>query len=107
MVKKYFTTAADGKNYQTRFYNLDAIISVGYRVKSGTATQFRIRATDRLREYIVKGFVLDDERLKNPDLPFAQGRGTGRAEQSGGAIPGHGDGPGDVRMAEAVLKLLH
>ncbi len=52
------------------FYNLDAIISVGYRVKSRTATQFRIWATQRLREYIVKGFVLDDERLKNPDRPF-------------------------------------
>ena len=52
------------------FYNLDAIISVGYRVKSGVATQFRIWATQRLREYIVKGFVLDDERLKNPDQPF-------------------------------------
>jgi len=52
------------------FYNLDAIISVGYRVKSRVATQFRIWATQRLREYIVKGFLLDDERLKNPDLPF-------------------------------------
>ena len=52
------------------FYNLDAIISVGYRVKSRVATQFRMWATLRLREYIVKGFVLDDERLKNPDLPF-------------------------------------
>jgi hypothetical protein len=52
------------------FYNLDAIISVGYRVKSAVATRFRIWATQRLREYIVKGFVLDDERLKNPDLPF-------------------------------------
>ena len=51
-------------------YNLDAIISVGYRVTSRVATQFRIWATQRLREYIVKGFVLDDERLKNPDLPF-------------------------------------
>jgi hypothetical protein len=51
-------------------YNLDAIISVGYRVKSRTATQFRIWATQRLREYIQKGFVLDDERLKNSDLPF-------------------------------------
>jgi hypothetical protein len=53
-----------------KFYNLDAIISVGYRVKSGVATQFRIWATQKLREYIVKGFVLDDERLKNPDRPF-------------------------------------
>lgn len=51
-------------------YNLDAIISVGYRVKSGVATRFRIWATQRLREFIVKGFVLDDERLKNPDRPF-------------------------------------
>jgi hypothetical protein len=52
------------------FYNLDAILSVGYRVKSHVATRFRIWATQRLREYIVKGFVLDDERLKNPDQPF-------------------------------------
>ena len=53
-----------------KFYNLDAIISVGYRIKSHIATKFRIWATQRLREYIVKGFVLDDERLKNPDNPF-------------------------------------
>ena len=52
------------------YYNLDAILSVGYRVKSHVATRFRIWATQRLREYIVKGFVLDDERLKNPDQPF-------------------------------------
>ena len=70
VVKNSFTTAADGKNYVTRFYNLDVIISVGYRVKSLRGTQFRIWATQRLREYIVKGFTLDDERLKNPDLPF-------------------------------------
>ncbi len=70
VVKESFTTAADGKKYATRFYNLDAIISVGYRVKSAVATRFRIWATQRLREYIVKGFVLDDERLKNPDLPY-------------------------------------
>ena len=63
-------TAADGKTYQTAAYNLDVIISVGYRVKSLRGTQFRIWATQRLREYIVKGFLLDDERLKNPDLPF-------------------------------------
>lgn len=53
-----------------KFYNLDAIISVGYRIKSHIATNFRQWATNNLREYIVKGFVLDDERLKNPDLPF-------------------------------------
>jgi len=52
------------------YYNLDAIISVGYRIKSHVATKFRQWATNQLREYIVKGFVLDDERLKNPDLPF-------------------------------------
>jgi hypothetical protein len=64
VVKDYLTTAADGKNYQTKFYNLDAIIAVGYRVKSHRGTQFRIWATQRLREYIVKGFAMDDERLK-------------------------------------------
>ena len=64
VVKEYLTTAADGKNYRISFYNLDAIISVGYRVKSHRGTQFRIWATQRLREYIVKGFALDDERFK-------------------------------------------
>jgi hypothetical protein len=57
-------TADDGKTYDTQFYNLDVIISVGYRVKSQRGTQFRIWATQRLKEYIVKGFSLDDERLK-------------------------------------------
>ena len=70
VVKDFLTTATDGKNYMTSYYNLDLIISVGYRVKSGIATAFRQWATAHLREYIVKGFVLDDERLKNPDLPF-------------------------------------
>lgn len=70
VVKDFLTTAADGKNYATNYYNLDLIIAVGYRVKSSIATAFRQWATARLREYIVKGFVLDDERLKNPDLPF-------------------------------------
>ncbi|MCK5229717.1 MAG: virulence RhuM family protein, partial [Desulfobulbaceae bacterium] len=60
------TTAADGKKYRTKFYNLDAIIAVGYRVRSHRGTQFRQWATERLREFIVKGFVLDDERLKEP-----------------------------------------
>jgi hypothetical protein len=64
VVKEFLTTAADGKNYQTRFYNLDVIISVGYRVKSLRGTQFRIWATQRLREYIVQGFTMDDERFK-------------------------------------------
>jgi hypothetical protein len=58
------TTASDGKNYKTSFYSLDAIIAVGYRVNSYQATQFRIWATKTLREFIIKGFVLDDERLK-------------------------------------------
>jgi hypothetical protein len=68
VVKKFLTTAADAKQYKTSFYNLDAIISVGYRVKSIIATQFRIWATERLREYIVKGYTMDDERLKNPPV---------------------------------------
>lgn len=69
-VKKFFTTAADGKSYQTYFYSLDAIISVGYRIKSHVATRFRQWATRYIKEFIIKGFVLDDERLKNPDRPF-------------------------------------
>ena len=64
VVANYATTAADGKTYQVEFFNLDVIISVGYRVKSQRGTQFRIWATQRLREYIVKGFAMDDERLK-------------------------------------------
>jgi len=64
VVRNFRTTASDGKNYETAFYNLDVIISVGYRVKSLRGTQFRIWATNRLREYIVKGFTLDDQRLK-------------------------------------------
>lgn len=65
-------TAADGKKYPTQFYNLDAIISVGYRVNSAKATAFRIWATERLKEYIIKGFTMDDERLKNPDNIFGK-----------------------------------
>lgn len=65
-------TAIDGKNYKTKFYNLDAIISVGYRVNSTQATHFRIWATERLKEYIVKGFTMDDERLKNPNNIFGK-----------------------------------
>jgi hypothetical protein len=64
VVKEYLTTASDGKKYRTSFYNLDVILSVGYRVNSHRGTQFRKWATQRLREYVVKGFVLDDERLK-------------------------------------------
>jgi len=63
--KDFLHTATDGKKYNTKYYNLDLIISLGYRVKSITATQFRIWATARLKEYIVKGFTMDDERLKN------------------------------------------
>jgi len=66
------TTAADRKNYSTRYYNLDAIIAVGYRVNSYQATQFRIWATKTLREFIVKGFVLDDERLKQGKQVFGK-----------------------------------
>ena len=66
------TTAADGKNYKTNYYNLDAIISVGYRVNSSKATQFRIWATQTLKEFIIKGFVLDDERLKQGQVVFGK-----------------------------------
>ena len=65
VISKMETTAEDGKIYQTNFYNLDAIIAVGYRVNSKKATQFRIWATGVLREYIIKGFALDDAMLKN------------------------------------------
>ena len=65
VVANFATTAADGKTYQVEYYNLDVIISVGYRVKSQRGTQFRIWATKRLNEYIRKGFTLDDARLKN------------------------------------------
>jgi len=72
-IRKYRIVQIEGKRQVARmvdFYNLDMIISVGYRVRSHVATRFRIWATERLKEYIVKGFTLDDERLKNPDLPF-------------------------------------
>ena len=65
VVRNFRTTAADGKNYNTKFYNLDMIISLGYRVKSMVATQFRRWATDLLKEYLKKGYALDDNRLKN------------------------------------------
>ena len=65
VVAKNATTASDGKTYQVEYYNLDVIISVGYRVKSLRGTQFRRWATERLKEYIIKGFTMDDERLKN------------------------------------------
>ena len=64
VVKDFFTTAADGKQYRTKHYSLDVIISVGYRVKSLRGAQFRIWATQQLRSYLVKGFALDDRRLK-------------------------------------------
>lgn len=65
VVAEFATTAADGKTYRVEHFNLDVTISVGYRVKSRQGTQFRIWATDRLREYLVKGFTMDDARLKN------------------------------------------
>lgn len=64
VVRKFRTTAADGKNYNVNYYNLDMIISLGYRIKSKVATQFRRWATERLKEYMIKGFTMDDERLK-------------------------------------------
>ena len=71
VVKKFLTTASDGKNYNVLHYNLDAIIAVGYRINSKKATEFRIWATRVLKEYMVKGFALNDERLKNNgDSPY-------------------------------------
>lgn len=72
VTEKISATASDGKNYLTQFYNLDAIISVGYRVNSARATQFRIWATKVLKEYIQKGFVLDDDRLKQGTTAFGK-----------------------------------
>lgn len=65
VVKNFLTTAADGKKYNTKLYNLDAIISVGYRVNSKKATYFRKWATQILKEYMIKGFALNDDALKN------------------------------------------
>ena len=67
VVKNFLTTAADGKNYNVVFYSLEMIIAVGYRVRGIRGTQFRQWATEHLTEYLVKGFTMDDERLKNPD----------------------------------------
>ena len=67
VVKDYLTTAADGKQYNVTFYALDMVLAIGFRVRSKWGTQFRIWANRNLKEYMVKGFVMDDERLKNPD----------------------------------------
>ena len=65
VIKDYLTTAADGKDYNVTFYSLDMILAIGFRVRSKRGTQFRIWANKHLKEYLVKGFVMDDERLKN------------------------------------------
>jgi hypothetical protein len=67
VVKNYFTTAADGKQYEVAFYSLDMILAIGFRVRSKRGIQFRQWANHNLKEFMVKGFVMDDERLKNPD----------------------------------------
>lgn len=66
VIQEYLITASDGKNYRTKLYRLEMIIAVGYRVRSIQGTQFRRWATSTLREYLIKGFVMDDERLKEP-----------------------------------------
>lgn len=66
VIKDYLTTASDGKEYKVTFYSLDMILAIGFRVKSKRETQFRIWANRNLKEYIVKGFVMDDARLNNP-----------------------------------------
>ena len=70
VVKESLTTAADGKGYRTKFYSLEAILAVGFRVRSPRGTQFRRWANTSLREYLVKGFVMNDERLKNPEADY-------------------------------------
>ncbi len=72
VVEDYSITAEDGKSYKTKHYNFDAVIAVGYRINSIKATQFRIWATKIIKEYIIKGFVMDDERLKDPDYIFGK-----------------------------------
>lgn len=72
VVRKFRTTADDGKDYETTYYNLDVIISVGYRIKSQKGTQFRIWATKTLKEFIIKGFTLDDKRLKQGGQVFGK-----------------------------------
>jgi hypothetical protein len=67
VVKNYLTTADDGKQYDVTFYSLSMILAIGFRVRSKRGTQFRIWANNHLKEYMIKGFVVDDERLKNPD----------------------------------------
>lgn len=67
VVKNYFTTASDGKQYEVMFYSLEMILAIGFRVRSKRGTQFRIWANQNLKEYMIKGFLMDDERLKNPD----------------------------------------
>jgi len=82
VVRKYRTTAADGKAYDTAYYNLDTIIAVGYRVNSHRGTQFRIWATRKLREYLVKGFVMNDERLARGETGYSR-----RASRAGSPHP--------------------
>lgn len=67
VVKNYLTTASDGKQYDVTFYSLDMILAIGFRARSKRGTQFRIWANQHLKEYLIKGFTIDDERLKNPD----------------------------------------
>lgn len=67
VIKDYLSTAADGKNYKVTFYSLDMVLAIGFRVRSKRGTQFRQWANSHLKEYMVKGFLMDDERLKNPD----------------------------------------
>jgi hypothetical protein len=101
------TTAADGKSYRTRYYNLDAIIAVGYRVNSYQATQFRIWATRTLREFVIKGFVLDDERLKQGKAHF--GKDSAAQAEGEEAVSGRIAAPGRStkdRATEALEKIV-
>jgi len=104
VVKECLTTAADGKRYLTLLYNLDAILAVGYRVRSARGVQFRRWASTVLNEYLIKGFVMDDDRLKNPDelyLRFDQDRK--RQE----AIAADQQDEADLKALESTLKRRH
>ena len=103
VTEKISATAADGKNYRTQFYNLDAIISVGYRVNSRRATRFRIWATGVLKEYMTKGFVLDDERLKQGRDAFGTDYFRELLPERAAVIDGN---EGTVRHLGVVLESL-
>jgi hypothetical protein len=102
VVKHFLTTALDGKTYQVGHYHLDAVLAVGYRVRSPRGTQFRRWATERLREYLVKGFVMDDQRLADLPGPGVPDHLTSSPSTSGASCPARARG--DVRTRTRMRK---